>query len=220
MNVQAVVSFEGLLLSLIVGAEGSASDSRIFTAYGLEDVPEGCYLLGDAGFGIRHRKLLTPYRKVRSVHTHQCIDLCVVVYGQAMGADAAHRYHLSEYVGEGASGPQTAKELFNLRHSSSRMKVGLCQANTTSTCTHAQCLPQTQVECLFGRAKARIAKLSKGVFSTCERFTQYILCGFLLDVRIWLAHGRVLLAPSLTHSARGSGLHSRTRVSTARAREQ
>lgn len=49
-----------------VGAEGSAGDSAVLKnspLSSLEFIPEGYYLLGDAGYGLQN-KLLVPYRGV------------------------------------------------------------------------------------------------------------------------------------------------------------
>lgn len=61
----------------------------------LESLPEGQFVLADAGYAMVHKRVLVPYRKVR--------------------------YHLKEFAGSShLSLPQNAKELFNLRHSSLR----------------------------------------------------------------------------------------------------
>ncbi|KAF8376684.1 hypothetical protein HHK36_031647 [Tetracentron sinense] len=82
---------------VLAGWEGSAHDSRILDdalsrPNGLR-VPEGKYLLGDAGYGLRNG-FIPPYRGVR--------------------------YHLKEYSNHS---PENEKELFNLRHSSLRTTV-------------------------------------------------------------------------------------------------
>lgn len=53
-------------LDLIAGWEGSAYDQRVLSDAILKNlnIPEGKYLLADAGFQNSHR-LLTPYHRVR-----------------------------------------------------------------------------------------------------------------------------------------------------------
>ncbi|PPD93250.1 hypothetical protein GOBAR_DD09814 [Gossypium barbadense] len=96
-NVLVAITFDLKFAYVLAGWEGSAHDSRI-----LNDalscptglrIPEGKYYLADAGYGIRIG-CITPYRDVR--------------------------YHLKEFAAEG---PENAKELFNLRHSSLRITV-------------------------------------------------------------------------------------------------
>ncbi|KAK5784876.1 hypothetical protein PVK06_039415 [Gossypium arboreum] len=79
-------------MGILSGWEGSAHDSHV-----LSDalsrlrglrIPKGKYYLADAGYGIR-KGYITPYRDIR--------------------------YHLKKF---SAQGPENAKELFNLRHSS------------------------------------------------------------------------------------------------------
>lgn len=65
-NLLAACTFEMLFCYLLVGWEGSASDSYLFeiarsTSFA---VPEGCYYLADAGFPSCD-VLLVPYRGVR-----------------------------------------------------------------------------------------------------------------------------------------------------------
>ncbi|KAF8393860.1 hypothetical protein HHK36_020058 [Tetracentron sinense] len=96
-NVLAVVSFDLKFMYVLAGWEGSAHDSHILDdalsrPNGLR-VPEGKYLLGDAGYGLRNG-FIPPYRGVR--------------------------YHLKEYSNHS---PENEKELFNLRHSSLRTTV-------------------------------------------------------------------------------------------------
>ncbi|KAK2445398.1 hypothetical protein QL285_016335 [Trifolium repens] len=93
-NILAACNFDMKFTYVLAGWEGTASDSRILKdALTKQDpliIPEGKFYLGDAGFMLK-RGLLTPYRGV-----------C---------------YHLKEY---SSRGPQNARELFNLRHSSLR----------------------------------------------------------------------------------------------------
>lgn len=91
-NVLMVVDFRGYVMYCLAGWEGSAHDSRVLTdAYGWGfEVPEGRYLLGDAGYPLTDH-VLTPYRGTR--------------------------YHLSEFRGA-ARQISTPEELFNHRHSS------------------------------------------------------------------------------------------------------
>ncbi|KAF8400294.1 hypothetical protein HHK36_013591 [Tetracentron sinense] len=96
-NVLAVVSFDLKFMYVLAGWEGLAHDSRIlddaFSRPNGLRVPEGKYLLGDAGYELRNG-FIPPYRGVR--------------------------YHLKEYSNHS---PENEKELFNLRHSSLRTTV-------------------------------------------------------------------------------------------------
>lgn len=62
----------------------------------LNKLPDGYFVLADAGYALVNRRVLVPYRGVR--------------------------YHLKEF-GEGYPPPRNAQELFNLRHSSLRTVV-------------------------------------------------------------------------------------------------
>ncbi|PPD89536.1 hypothetical protein GOBAR_DD13522 [Gossypium barbadense] len=96
-NVVAAITFDLKFAYVLAGWEGSAHDSRILSDALSRPrglrIPKGKYYLADAGYGIRIG-CITPYRGVR--------------------------YHLKEF---GAEGPENAKELFNLRHSSLRITV-------------------------------------------------------------------------------------------------
>ncbi|XP_052476946.1 uncharacterized protein LOC105798492 [Gossypium raimondii] len=96
-NVLAAITFDLKFSYVLAGWEGSAHDSRILSDSlsrpGGLRIPEGKYYLVDLGYAIRNG-CITPYRGVR--------------------------YHLKEF---GAEGPENAKELFNLRHSSLRITV-------------------------------------------------------------------------------------------------
>ncbi|KAH1046439.1 hypothetical protein J1N35_037223 [Gossypium stocksii] len=96
-NVLAAITFDLKFSYVLAGWEGSAHDSRILSDALSRPrglkIPEGKYYLADAGYGIRNR-YITPYRGVR--------------------------YHLKEF---SAQGPENAKELFNLRHSSLRITI-------------------------------------------------------------------------------------------------
>ncbi|KAJ1689132.1 hypothetical protein LUZ63_013287 [Rhynchospora breviuscula] len=101
MNVLAACTFDLKFTYILVGCEGTASDSRIIKnalsrRYPLK-IPEGKFYLVDAGFMIRST-LITPYR--------------------------GERYHLKEY--SQSNPPQTERELFNLRHSSLRNAIERC----------------------------------------------------------------------------------------------
>ena len=91
-NVLGVANFDLTFAFGLFGWEGSAHDSRVFDDSKGRGLPllPGKYYLGDAGYALSEH-VLTPYRGVR--------------------------YHLKEY---DVNGPQNAKELFNLRHSSLR----------------------------------------------------------------------------------------------------
>ncbi|XP_016699969.2 uncharacterized protein [Gossypium hirsutum] len=96
-NVLAAITFDLKFSYVLTGWEGSAHDSRILSDAlsrpGGLRIPEGKYYLADTGYGIQNG-YITPYRGVR--------------------------YHLKEF---SAEGPENAKELFNLRHSSLRITV-------------------------------------------------------------------------------------------------
>ncbi|KAK5812190.1 hypothetical protein PVK06_027606 [Gossypium arboreum] len=96
-NVLAAITFDLKFSYVLAGWEGSAHDSRILSDALSRPrglrIPEGQYYLADAGYGI-HNGFITPYRGVR--------------------------YHLKEF---SAQGPENAKELFNLRHSSLRITI-------------------------------------------------------------------------------------------------
>lgn len=97
-NVLAVCDFEGRILYLLCGWEGSAHDGRLLRdALEKKDfhIPRGFYYLGDAGFG-GFQRVLIPYRGVR--------------------------YHLQETARTGLR-PSTPEELFNLRHSQLRTDI-------------------------------------------------------------------------------------------------
>ncbi|MFQ6663134.1 hypothetical protein Gotur_030769, partial [Gossypium turneri] len=93
----AAITFDLKFSYVLAGWEGSAHDSRILSDAlsrpGGLRISEGKYYLADAGYGIRIG-CITPYRGVR--------------------------YHLKEFT---AKGPENAKELFNLHHSSLRITV-------------------------------------------------------------------------------------------------
>jgi hypothetical protein len=95
-NVLSACSFDMRFIYVLSGWEGSASDSLIFNdavhSRGLR-IPNGKYLLADAGFAAR-TGLLVPYRGVR--------------------------YHLREWALVQNNRPSNHKELFNLRHSQLR----------------------------------------------------------------------------------------------------
>lgn len=96
-NVLGVANFDLTYAYGLFGWEGSAHDSRVYDDAknkGLPLIP-GKFYLGDAGYGLS-KNVLTPYRGVR--------------------------YHLREFDINGR-GPENAKELFNLRHSSLRNVV-------------------------------------------------------------------------------------------------
>ncbi|KAH1040398.1 hypothetical protein J1N35_042141 [Gossypium stocksii] len=96
-NVLAAITFDLKFFYVLAGWEGSAHDSRILSDALSRPrglrIPEGKYYLADAGYGIRN-SCITPYRGVR--------------------------YHLKEFSDQG---PENAKELFNLRHSSLRITI-------------------------------------------------------------------------------------------------
>jgi DDE superfamily endonuclease len=94
-NVLAVCDFNMRFTYILSGWEGSAHDGRVLQdaqgSYGF-NTPKGMYWLGDAGYG-NSEYVMAPYRGVR--------------------------YHLKEQR-LAAKKPETAHELFNLRHASLR----------------------------------------------------------------------------------------------------
>ncbi|KAG8376305.1 hypothetical protein BUALT_Bualt09G0049500 [Buddleja alternifolia] len=97
-NVLAACTFDLKFTYILSGWEGSASDSRILKdalsrAHDRLIVPQGKYYLVDAGFQLK-TGFLAPYRSTR--------------------------YHLKEY---SIHEPQNSRELFNLRHASSRNSI-------------------------------------------------------------------------------------------------
>lgn len=99
-NVVCACNFDLTFSFFIVDYEGSAHDQKVLQkAYDLGfTIPEGKYLLGDAGFTLTG-KVLTPYRSVN--------------------------YHMQQFR-QGGRRPQNYKELFNLRHSSLRTTIERC----------------------------------------------------------------------------------------------
>lgn len=94
----AAVDFDLKFTYVLAGWEGSAHDATILAdimsrADGIS-IPDGKFYLGDAGYACRPG-VLPPFRSTR--------------------------YHLNEFSSRFA--PATAKELFNLRHSSLRVTV-------------------------------------------------------------------------------------------------
>ncbi|RWR77282.1 putative nuclease HARBI1 [Cinnamomum micranthum f. kanehirae] len=96
-NVMAACTFDLKFIHIQAGWEGSASDAIVLRAAEKDGfkVPRGKYYLVDAGYG-NTPNYIAPYRGVR--------------------------YHLREFA-RGSIGPQDAKELFNLRHSSLRNAI-------------------------------------------------------------------------------------------------
>lgn len=98
-NVLAVCDF-GLRFTMVMsGWDGSVVDSTLWLEArrsGALQIPEGKYLLGDAGFA-NCDGCLTPYRRVR--------------------------YHLKEWAKAINKRPQNKEELFNLRHSKLRNAI-------------------------------------------------------------------------------------------------
>lgn len=91
-NVLGIVNWDKTFAAIWPGGEGSAHDSTIATEYAKAhlDIPDGYFVLFDAGISLTEGVWLTPYRNTR--------------------------YHLREF-GAGTGRPQTYQELFNLRHS-------------------------------------------------------------------------------------------------------
>ncbi|KAE9075851.1 hypothetical protein PF006_g28247, partial [Phytophthora fragariae] len=95
-NVLIVSDWQVNVAFIYPGAEGAAHDSMVLAHSNfLQVLPDHVYVLADAGYAF-HPQILTPYRGVR--------------------------YHLKEFA-EGTGRPQTAKELFNVRHAKARNVV-------------------------------------------------------------------------------------------------
>jgi hypothetical protein len=96
-NVLAVVDLSGRFLYVLAGAEGSINDAQLirFACSASFKLPTDRYYVADAGFGARGGILL-PY--------------------------VGTRYHLDDWAA-GERAPETAKELYNLRHSRLRIIV-------------------------------------------------------------------------------------------------
>ena len=96
-NVLVAVDFDGRFLYILAGWEGSAHDWKVYMDAIDKNfvIPNGKYLLADAGYNCSHR-LLTPFRGIR--------------------------YHLQETARHGLR-PATPEELYNLRHSQARIIV-------------------------------------------------------------------------------------------------
>jgi hypothetical protein len=95
-NVLVTVTFDGIFVYVMAGAEGSINDRRLLTEgfqRGLK-VPENRYFLGDSGFGMRTN--------------------CVIPFHGL--------YHLQDFAISDRP-PENAKELFNLRHAQLRTIV-------------------------------------------------------------------------------------------------
>jgi hypothetical protein len=97
-NVLATCNLDMQFTDIMTGWEGSVSDSTLWVEgqrRGAVRIPEGKYVLGDAGFP-NCDQCLTPYR--------------------------ATRYHLKEWE-RGNQKPQNKEELFNLRHATLRNAI-------------------------------------------------------------------------------------------------
>lgn len=98
-NVLGMTDLEGRFIFVFAGYEGSAHDGAVLASAqdsgSYPAIPENCYILGDACYGLS-RTLLTPYRSTR--------------------------YHLRDFDAD-APPPATRAELFNLRHSKLRNDI-------------------------------------------------------------------------------------------------
>jgi hypothetical protein len=105
-------SFDLLFSYVLTGWEGSASDARVYESAISDDliVPDGWYLLADAGFP-HCKELLVPYRGVR-YHLAE--------WGRAnlryVDPTLCHRIGINLQM----YSPQDKEELFNLRHAQAR----------------------------------------------------------------------------------------------------
>ncbi|PLW28968.1 hypothetical protein PCANC_23315 [Puccinia coronata f. sp. avenae] len=97
-NILAVCNFNMEFTFVMPGWEGSAHDGRLWDAARVKSlrIPEGKWLLGDAGFPLS--------------------DSCLIPY-------QATKYHLKDWDVVRGQKPQTPQELFNLRHSSARNMI-------------------------------------------------------------------------------------------------
>ncbi|XP_042046777.1 protein ANTAGONIST OF LIKE HETEROCHROMATIN PROTEIN 1-like isoform X1 [Salvia splendens] len=133
-NTLAVCDRQLRFVYVLPGWEGSAGDSRILRdaisrPLGLK-VPKDCYYLCDSAYA-NSEGFITPYKGVR--------------------------YHLKEW-GQGSQAPQTAIELFNLKHSKAR----------------------NVIECSFAVLKMRWGILRSPSFYPIEVQTGLIIACFLL----------------------------------------
>lgn len=112
LNVLAACNFNMEFVYVLAGWEGSAADSFLYSEARDRDyvVPEGKYLLGDAGFPACD-DCLVPYRNVRyHLREWEASGLRCVINSL---------YHQSQ-TNIYRCRPSTPKELFNLRHSQLR----------------------------------------------------------------------------------------------------
>ena len=129
-NVMAAVDFRGRFIHILAGWEGSAHDWKVYVDAIQRGfvVPEGKYLLADAGYNCSHR-LLTPYHGIR--------------------------YHLQETARHGLR-PATPEELYNLRHSQARIIVEMALERHKSMFRILTARPyfpiSTQVKILYATA--------------------------------------------------------------------
>ena len=132
-NVLVVCDLSGRLLFVLPGWEGSANDMKVFNNALVQKpsgfgIPQGWYYLADAGYSCSSR-LLVPYRGVR--------------------------YHLQESARAGLR-PATPEELYNLRHSQTRIIVEKAIGRLKGTFRIHRCAPslsvETQVEVIVATA--------------------------------------------------------------------
>lgn len=100
-NVLGAVNFDMTFSYVLTGWEGTAHDGRVLEDAKTKGFPNlaGKFFLGDAGYALSFT-CLTPFR--------------------------GERYHLKEFRAGNDGGPRSARELYNLKHSSLRNVVERC----------------------------------------------------------------------------------------------
>ncbi len=164
VNIVALINYNMTFRYLSSPYPGSTNDATIVNVSKLKEaVPDGAFMLFDAGAAMSH-SVLTPMRAVR--------------------------YHLSEWARPGQGRVSNAAELFNLRHSSRRMRV----------------------ECAFGLLKNKFKILRTGVRGELAAVNDRLLACFLLHNFVLLNEGqpdaelRGMMATLAAHKAEGRPL--------------
>jgi hypothetical protein len=113
-NVLAGCTFDMQFCYVLSGWEGSAADGAIYQDARATDfrIPDGKYYLADAGFS-SCQNLMVPYRGVR-YHLREWT---------ATGAMYEQSFPTDHCINSSFFRPETAQELYNLRHSSLRNAV-------------------------------------------------------------------------------------------------
>jgi hypothetical protein len=109
-NCLFICNFDFLFTYALTGWDGVTADAALWNTARSADlrIPNGKYLLGDAGFGISMTSMV-PYRGVR-YHLREWRQ-ARLRYVRVISASPSHIF---------LSSPQNARELFNLRHAALR----------------------------------------------------------------------------------------------------